>query len=93
MTQLIIFSSTQLNASSLELRHLQEDHDRLMERHSALLQEMAQKELAARQRHEQLAEAAAAAERARQDAMAKGGQEAEQIKQSYRVRIFLKYLA
>ena len=35
--------STQLSASALEQRHLQEDHDRLMTRHSALLQEMAAK--------------------------------------------------
>jgi hypothetical protein len=35
--------STQHAAMDLERRHLQEDHDRLMERHSALLQEMAAK--------------------------------------------------
>ena len=35
---------TQLSATDLELKHLQEDHDRLMERHSALLSDMASKE-------------------------------------------------
>ena len=57
-----------------------------------VLQEMAQKELAARQRHEQLSEAASAAERARQDALAKGSQQAETIKQSYRVRKFKRFI-
>ncbi len=31
-------NSTQVASGELENRHLQEDHDRLMERHSALLQ-------------------------------------------------------
>ena len=33
----IFFDSTQFSATDLELKHVQEDHDRLMERHSALL--------------------------------------------------------
>lgn len=35
--------STQHSALELEKRHQQEDHDRLMERHSVLMQEMATK--------------------------------------------------
>ena len=33
----IFFDSTQFSTTDLELKHVQEDHDRLMERHSALL--------------------------------------------------------
>ena len=33
----VFFDSTQFSATDLELKHVQEDHDRLMERHSALL--------------------------------------------------------
>ena len=55
---LLLSFSTQVASGELETRHLQEDHDRLMERHSALLQEMAAKELTARQKQEQLVQLA-----------------------------------
>ena len=69
----------------MELRHLQEDHDRLMERHSALLQEMASKELAARNKHEQLVLLANQAEKARQDGLTAARESVDSVKQSYRV--------
>nr|XP_040566445.1 GRIP and coiled-coil domain-containing protein 2-like [Lepeophtheirus salmonis] len=43
-----------LASSDMDKNHLQEDHDRLMQRHSSLLEEMAAKEIAARNKHEEL---------------------------------------
>lgn len=56
-----------------------------MERHSALLQEMASKELAARHKHDQLVQLANQAERAKQDQQAAAEEKAEALKQTYRV--------
>ena len=77
--------STRLSASQLEYNHINEDHERLMERHSQLLQEMAAKEKAARDKHDQLLKLANQAERTRQDAAADWQQETETLKQSYEV--------
>ena len=74
-------------ALSMESNHLNEDHERLMERHSTLLQEMALKEKAARDKHDQLLKLANQAERARQDAVANLQQETEALRQSYRVSL------
>ena len=74
-------------ALSMESNHLNEDHERLMERHSTLLQEMASKEKAARDKHDQLLKLANQAERARQDAVASLQQETEALRQSYRVSL------
>jgi recombinational DNA repair ATPase RecF len=74
-------------ALSMESNHLNEDHERLMERHSTLLQEMASKEKAARDKHDQLLKLANQAERARQDAVANLQQETEALRQSYRVSL------
>ena len=70
----------------MELRHVQEDHDRLMERHSALLSELASKERQSREKQEQLVKLASQAEKARQDAIASLQQQTEALKQTYRVR-------
>lgn len=78
--------STELSAKDLELRHVQEDHDRLMERHSALLSELASKERQSREKQEQLVKLASQAEKARQDAIASLQQQTEALKQTYRVR-------
>ena len=40
---MLFFFSGKKSALGLELKHVQEDHDRLMERHSALLTDMASK--------------------------------------------------
>lgn len=60
-----------------------------MERHSALLQEMAAKELSARQKLDQLTQLATQAEKLRQDGVAEAQKNGEQIKQSFRVRKLL----
>ena len=78
--------STELSAKDLELRHVQEDHDRLMERHSALLSQLASKERQSREKQEQLVKLASQAEKARQDAIASLQQQTEALKQTYRVR-------
>ena len=83
--------STRMSALTIESNHLSEDHDRLMERHSTLLQEMAAKEKAARDKHDQLLKLANQAERARQDAVANLQQETEALRQSYRVSSILYY--
>ena len=70
----------------MELGHVQEDHDRLMERHSALLSELAAKERQSRDKQEQLLKLANSAEKSRQDAIASLQQQTEALKQSYRVR-------
>lgn len=57
-------------ATDLELKHVQEDHDRLMERHSALLTDMASKERQSREKQEQLVKLANSAEKAKQDSIA-----------------------
>ena len=77
--------STRMAAVTMESNHLNEDHERLMERHSTLLQEMAAKEKGARDKHDQLLKLANQAERARQDAVANLQQETEVLRQSYRV--------
>ena len=77
--------STQIGASELEFSHLQEDHDRLMARHSALLQEMAAKELNARQKQDQLIALANQAEKAKQDLEVNAQSQMEALKQTYRV--------
>ena len=77
-------------ALSIESNHLNEDHERLMERHSTLLQEMAAKEKSSRDKHDQLLKLANQAEKARQDAVANLQQETEALRQSYRVRINYK---
>ena len=77
-----------MSARDLELRHVQEDHDRLMERHSALLSELASKERQSREKQEQLVKLANSAEKSRQDAIASLQQQTETLKQSYRVRQF-----
>ena len=74
-----------MSALTMESSHLNEDHERLMERHSTLLQEIASKEKAARDKHDQLLKLANQAERARQDAIANLQQETEVLRQSYRV--------
>ena len=74
----------------MESNHLNEDHERLMERHSTLLQEMAAKEKSSRDKHDQLLKLANQAEKARQDAVANLQQETEALRQSYRVRIYYK---
>ncbi len=56
-----------------------------MSRHSVLLQEMASKELASRQRQEQLTELVSQAEKSRQDALAQAQEQLESVKQAYRV--------
>lgn len=71
----------------MESQHLQEDHDRLMERHSALLQEMAAKELASRHKHEQLVILANQSEKAKQDLEIKAQNQVEALKQTFRVRL------
>ena len=76
-----------MSAITIESSHLNEDHDRLMERHSILLQEMASKEKAAREKHDQLFKLASQAERARQDAVANLQQETEALRQTYRVNM------
>ena len=80
-------------ALSMESNHLNEDHERLMERHSTLLQEMASKEKAARDKHDQLLKLANQAERARQDAVANLQQETEALRQSYRVSLDFDVIA
>ena len=77
--------STRMSALTMESNHLNEDHERLMERHSTLLQEMAAKEKSSRDKHDQLLKLANQAERARQDAVANLQQETEALRQSYRV--------
>ena len=77
-------------ALSMESNHLNEDHERLMERHSTLLQEMAAKEKSSRDKHDQLLKLANQAEKARQDAVANLQQETEALRQSYRVCIHYK---
>ena len=57
-----------------------------MTRHSALLQEAAGKEKAARDKHDQLLKLANQAEKARQDALAKGREDMDALKQAYEVR-------
>ena len=74
-----------MSALTIESSHLNEDHERLMERHSTLLQEIASKEKAARDKHDQLLKLANQAERARQDAIANLQQETEALRQSYKV--------
>ena len=81
----ILQYSTRMAAVTMESNHLNEDHERLMERHSTLLQEMAAKEKGARDKHDQLLKLANQAERARQDAVANLQQETEVLRQSYRV--------
>ena len=76
--------TTQLSASHLEMRHLQEDHDRLMERHSGLLQEMAAKELSARKKQEQLVIVANRAEKEKQESALTAQSQLEVVKQTYR---------
>ena len=78
--------STQKAATELELKHVQEDHDRLMERHSALLSDMAAKERQSREKQEQLVKLANSAEKARQDAIASLQEQTEALRQNYRVR-------
>ena len=87
LNQRITEISTRLAALTMESNHLNEDHDRLMERHSTLLQEMASKEKAARDKHDQLLKLANQAERARQDAVANLQQETEALRQTYRSQI------
>ena len=72
-------------ALTMESNHLNEDHERLMERHSTLLQEMASKEKSSRDKHDQLLKLANQAEKARQDAVANLQQETESLRQTYRV--------
>ena len=80
-----------MSARDLELRHVQEDHDRLMERHSALLSELASKERQSREKQEQLVKLANSAEKSRQDAIASLQQQTEALKQSYRVIIDFEF--
>ena len=56
-----------------------------MERHSALLSELASKERQSREKQEQLVKLANSAEKSRQDAIASLQQQTEALKQSYRV--------
>ena len=84
--------STRMSALTMESNHLNEDHERLMERHSTLLQEMAAKEKSSRDKHDQLLKLANQAERARQDAVANLQQETEALRQSYRVRFYAEHL-
>ena len=58
-----------------------------MERHSALLSELASKERQSREKQEQLVKLANQAEKARQDAIASLQQQTEALKQTYRVHI------
>ena len=83
----IFFDSTQFSATDLELKHVQEDHDRLMERHSALLTDMASKERQSRDKQENLVKLANSAEKARQDAIASLQEQTEALRQNYRVII------
>lgn len=78
---------TKLSASQLEFSHLNQDHERLMTRHSALLQEAAGKEKSARDKHDQLLKLANQAERARQDALAKGREDMDALKQAYESKL------
>lgn len=57
-----------------------------MERHSALLSQLASKERQSREKQEQLVKLASQAEKARQDAIASLQQQTEALKQTYRVR-------
>ena len=75
-----------MGTTDLELKHVQEDHDRLMERHSALLTDMASKERQSREKLEQLVKLANAAEKGRQDAIASLQEQTEILRQTYRVR-------
>ena len=78
--------STQRASTELELKHVQEDQDRLMERHSALLSDMAAKERQSREKQEQLVKLANSAEKSRQDAIASLQEQTESLRQNYRVR-------
>ena len=57
-----------------------------MERHSALLSDMAGKERQSREKQEQLVKLANSAEKARQDAIASLQEQTESLRQNYRVR-------
>jgi hypothetical protein len=74
-----------MSATDLELKHVQEDHDRLMERHSALLTNMASKERQSRDKIEQLVKLSNSAEKARLDAIASLQEQTEAFRQTYRV--------
>ncbi len=78
-----------MSSTDLELKHVQEDHDRLMERHSALLTDMAAKERQSREKQEQLLKLANSAEKARQDAIASLQEQTEALRQKYKVRNLL----
>ena len=75
----------------MELKHVQEDQDRLMERHSALLSDMAAKERQSREKQEQLVKLANSAEKSRQDAIASLQEQTESLRQNYRVRTKVKF--
>ncbi|TRY67564.1 hypothetical protein TCAL_02305 [Tigriopus californicus] len=79
--------SKKIATSEMEGQHIQEDHDRLMERHSGLLQEMAAKELAYRHKHEQLIILANQSEKAKQDLEIKVQNQVEALKQTLRSQI------
>ena len=57
-----------------------------MERHSALLSDMAAKERQSREKQEQLVKLANSAEKSRQDAIASLQEQTESLRQNYRVR-------
>ena len=76
-----------MSATNLELKHVQEDHDRLMERHSALLTDMASKERQSRDKQDQLVKLANSSEKARQDAIASLQEQTESLRQNYRVSL------
>ena len=76
-----------MSGLDLELRHVQEDHDRLMERHSALLTDMASKERQSREKQEQLLKLVNSAEKAKQDAIATLQEQTENLRQNYRVSV------
>ncbi len=74
-----------MSATHLELKHIQEDHERLMQRHSALLSDMATKEKQSREKQDQLVKLANSAEKARQDAIASLQEQTESLRQNYKV--------
>ena len=81
-----------MSATNLELKHVQEDHDRLMERHSALLTDMASKERQSRDKQDQLVKLANSSEKARQDAIASLQEQTESLRQNYRVSLLVRTL-
>jgi len=90
---IIFFFSTQVAAHQLEGRQIQEDHDRLMERHSRLLQESAAKELSARNRLEQERRARDNAEKVSREAEEKVRAKLEDERQTHRVHKYYEYCA